>query len=203
MRKNLISECPCCKGEKDKRANLCRNCKDNSAWGPEKLCRGCNQTLPIENFSPRMKRSKLTTRSRCNACGCAAAKAWRENNPEKATERKRAWEKNNPEKHYRATRRRHWRGMGFDPDVVEQLYANSSGCEICGDTEAKLVVDHCHTTGALRGLLCNRCNTGIGQLRDNPTILAWVSGSQTSPDASPNYIRFAHSLPTPLRTESG
>ena len=39
-------------------------------------------------------------------------------------------------------------------------------CAICKDT-TKLVVDHCHNTGAVRGLLCNNCNRGIGYLKDN------------------------------------
>jgi len=49
-------------------------------------------------------------------------------------------------------------------------------CAICEEEtprrgKDRLVVDHCHTAGDVRGLLCNKCNMGIGLLRDNPNIL--------------------------------
>lgn len=44
-------------------------------------------------------------------------------------------------------------------------------CEICGD-DVKLVIDHCHETGYLRGVLCNRCNILLGAAKDDVAILA-------------------------------
>ncbi len=41
-------------------------------------------------------------------------------------------------------------------------------CECCGKPPGKLALalDHCHRTGAFRGWLCGKCNTGIGMLGD-------------------------------------
>lgn len=46
-------------------------------------------------------------------------------------------------------------------------------CAICHkpESEIKLAVDHDHDTGKVRGLLCKRCNMGIGLLGDNPDTL--------------------------------
>lgn len=45
-------------------------------------------------------------------------------------------------------------------------------CAICGGSQKhRLAVDHCHTTNVVRGLLCHRCNTAIGLLRDDVELL--------------------------------
>jgi hypothetical protein len=49
-------------------------------------------------------------------------------------------------------------------------------CAVCKDParmspNKDFAVDHCHSTGRVRGLLCHRCNQGIGLLADNPDIL--------------------------------
>ena len=54
------------------------------------------------------------------------------------------------------------------------LTEQADSCAICKDsfTESKLPrVDHNHRTGRVRGLLCHSCNTAIGHLKDDPTIL--------------------------------
>ena len=57
----------------------------------------------------------------------------------------------------------------------KMLKEQSLACKICGilaskATHSKLFVDHCHATGAVRGLLCNTCNTALGLLKDSPEL---------------------------------
>lgn len=46
-------------------------------------------------------------------------------------------------------------------------------CKICKapPLEKRLSVDHHHDSGAIRGLLCSNCNTGVGMFRDDRAIL--------------------------------
>jgi hypothetical protein len=51
---------------------------------------------------------------------------------------------------------------GLTMEQYAALEASHAGrCAICGRDE-KLVIDHCHATGKVRGLLCQRCNKAIG-----------------------------------------
>jgi len=45
-------------------------------------------------------------------------------------------------------------------------------CAICSKDfgETSYHIDHCHTDGSVRGLLCSNCNTGIGLLQEDETI---------------------------------
>jgi hypothetical protein len=62
-------------------------------------------------------------------------------------------------------------------EQYEALFKAQAGrCAICTDRPKKsahyrLVVDHDHETGEVRGLLCHRCNVALGFMRDNPTAL--------------------------------
>jgi hypothetical protein len=65
---------------------------------------------------------------------------------------------------------------GVKKEFLVELYKRQEGkCKICGvkpSTQRGLHVDHCHTTGTVRGLLCHGCNTGIGAMKENPEILS-------------------------------
>lgn len=60
-------------------------------------------------------------------------------------------------------------GLSFE-DYEELLIAQEGRCAICNRMK-KLHVDHCHETGKVRGLLCNNCNCGIGNLQDSVEIV--------------------------------
>jgi phage/plasmid primase-like uncharacterized protein len=72
-----------------------------------------------------------------------------------------------------ANSRGKFRDVISDAALVE-LKNTTHECVICGAAEA-LVVDHDHVTGKVRGMLCNHCNRGLGQFRDDPTLLEFAA----------------------------
>lgn len=69
-------------------------------------------------------------------------------------------------------RKRLRRDYGITLEIYfEMLQAQGRACLICRssfDEINKPHVDHCHTTGAVRGILCRWCNQGLGMFRDEP-----------------------------------
>lgn len=69
-----------------------------------------------------------------------------------------------------------WRKYGVTPGEYMAMYAEQDGrCAICGIHESELPkrlhLDHCHDTGRVRGLLCAKCNTSLGQFEKEPERL--------------------------------
>lgn len=57
--------------------------------------------------------------------------------------------------------------------VAELRQKQCNMCAICGSTFVRSPhLDHDHATGQVRGLLCNRCNTGLGMFKDSTELLA-------------------------------
>ena len=67
------------------------------------------------------------------------------------------------------TNRGRFRSVMSDEELLE-LKSRTKNCMICERVE-RLVVDHDHKTGRVRGMLCNHCNRGLGHFRDSPDIL--------------------------------
>lgn len=68
-------------------------------------------------------------------------------------------------------------GITLD-EFNEKLGQQGNGCAICGSVSGKankkhdrLTVDHNHATGELRGILCHKCNFGLGHFGDDIELL--------------------------------
>lgn len=61
---------------------------------------------------------------------------------------------------------------GITEDQYEVMVREQKGaCAICGRTDRKLDIDHCHTSGRVRALLCGPCNRAIGFMNDDTDLL--------------------------------
>ena len=102
---------------------------------------------------------------------------WRESHKDKYREWIQKWRVDNPERtreiDEKATLKKRY---GVTPEDYARMLEERGGCcEICGrsgaDCKRNLCIDHDHLTGNLRGLLCVKCNLGIGYFGDNTTLL--------------------------------
>lgn len=80
-----------------------------------------------------------------------------------------------PQKQSRWNREQGLKRYGLTIDDYENMAAQQGdACAICGRNPGKLrlAVDHCHTTGKVRGLLCADCNTFLGRLEKYMPLLS-------------------------------
>lgn len=102
------------------------------------------------------------------------AAKWYASNAKRVVESTKQWRKNNPEAHKKNTRKYHLKKhYGLTPEQYAVMRKAQHGrCAICRRrSPRRLHVDHCHRTGRLRALLCNRCNLGIGYFDDCPALM--------------------------------
>jgi len=130
----------------------------------QKVCKQCGKPKPLSEFRFRTRkgRSKGTYESYCKKCEYDNNKIWAAANKEK---RKDSEFERNLKRKFNMTRK--------DYDAI--LLAQGNKCAICPKPRSlsgkALAVDHCHTTLAIRGLLCNECNTAIGLFTESIEIL--------------------------------
>jgi hypothetical protein len=151
-----------------------------------KHCRICGKLKPFDDFY-RASGMRDGRRNECKPCFQADRKA--KYNSAEAVARVKGWQERNPERldAYRAEYRNrparkramrdlyYRRNFGITADEVDALLAGQGGkCAICDGVSARAEgwhVDHNHETGQIRGVLCQRCNHGIGLLEEDPARL--------------------------------
>lgn len=63
---------------------------------------------------------------------------------------------------------------GIEEEDYDRMFDEQGGvCHICQDPPGRynLSVDHDHSTGRVRGLLCHNCNHGLGKFKDKALLL--------------------------------
>jgi len=95
----------------------------------------------------------------------------RKNNNRSSNWRKKYKAKNKKSIYEAAIKRK---GLSLD-DYTLLLISQNHCCAICNTPEynlkKRLFIDHCHSTGKIRGLLCANCNSAIGFAKDNTDVL--------------------------------
>lgn len=157
---------------------------------PMKTCKRCGEEKLVTEYH---KHPKLQYHPRCKVCRAATHREYYLANPDKFKAYKaRARGETLEERAARIQKRRdeapinrkhaQWRchirrTLGVTPEQYNAMLAAQHGaCAICGATEpggkrARFSIDHCHTTGKIRGLLCTTCNAGLGYFKDDTSRL--------------------------------
>lgn len=118
-----------------------------------KQCSICGETKSVDEFY-RTHRDKDTRHSRCIAC----SKVYQKQRKYRYPENDRKYQLKNL--------------YGLSSEEYEELLEKSDHrCQVCGTQERRLCVDHDHVTGEVRGILCHRCNSALGFLNDDPTLV--------------------------------
>lgn len=154
---------PAVVNEEQKRARYTKH-----QTGP-RTCNRCGITKPRSEFSMvRNGKYAPVLKSFCKACQATAARKWYSDNLQRALENRRRFQL---DKLYGLT----------VAEYEERLQRQAGVCAICHRDEPiahgrtgkkfRLSVDHCHDTGRVRGLLCQKCNRAIGLLGDSIDLL--------------------------------
>jgi hypothetical protein len=126
-----------------------------------------------------------TGRKRCRRCRGEYSKKYYHANKEKIKAYYKKWDENNKDRRLANARKATLKSVyGItEADYEAMQEAQNNLCAICnkpqselrnkyvGSPTKRLDIDHCHKTNIVRGLLCRRCNTGIGLFFESPELL--------------------------------
>jgi hypothetical protein len=151
---------------------------------PDTTCESCNATIPAPKSGP-MPRWCVTCRAtkedararkrmavrRCHKCNTPVPEAARKPGIAVCDDCRM-----DPRKSRTAhEQRRRLRKYGLTQDEYDQLLVDQgdrcAGCQTADPGVKGWCIDHCHKSGKVRALMCNRCNTMLGLANEDPAIL--------------------------------
>ena len=140
-----------------------------------KQCTKCKEFKLIDCFSTdKQKISGL--KPWCKPCVNTKRKEHYYANHEYSIARSKEYKQNNVEKVKASNRNTKLkRAYGITQEQFLEMSSKQDNKCACCAKETKLVVDHCHTNGNIRELLCNNCNTALGLLNEDNTIIQSLS----------------------------
>lgn len=159
--KDLLADFESAKRSREGRMPVCKTCRAEyrsflkarpKVQVISKVCTVCHSTKEISAFT-NQSQSPDGKSPQCKSC---RALVRQQVDPAKNRERFLNWKY----------------GIG-DAEYQRMLEKQAGVCAICARPQLThrkyLDIDHCHSTGKVRGLLCSNCNRGLGYLQDDPT----------------------------------
>lgn len=139
----------------------------------EKTCTKCGGVFPATaEFFYRRKDNKIGLGAMCKPCKNRQNKQWQHQNLTKHKEYLRNYYQQNKESFKQYSKKNRYKNQlrvkyGITLDQCYSMFNNQRGCcaicKACQSTlKRNLAVDHDHSTGKVRGLLCGNCNTKLG-----------------------------------------
>lgn len=121
-----------------------------------KYCNGCLETKKIAEFNKRADRAN-GRQSKCKECYKELHRKWRARTVDK---RKDNW-----------LRHRYRISLEKRDELIREQDGRCAICKDLFDEQIVPYVDHNHISCVVRGILCSKCNSSIGMMRDNIVIL--------------------------------
>lgn len=125
--------------------------------GTLKVCRLCKQEKELSEYYKSKARTRDNLRHECKSCINKSTTDYYNRNKSKLVKVRKEY-------HYK-------RLYNITLDQRNQMILEQDGCCYICQIKGKLVVDHCHATGKVRKMLCDRCNWTLGHINDDVSIL--------------------------------
>lgn len=158
-------------GEKTYESNRqCTKCREYIRYTCNYSCYKCTKEEGFKKLNDNELMAKYRTPEKVNK----KTRLWRQKNPEAVKNQRKRSNSAKREKYKKSDKRSYKHriikrlyGIGIEEYEI-MLHEQNSACKICGKTQKQnLAIDHCHKTKTVRGLLCSKCNLGLGHFNDD------------------------------------